>query len=437
MTGSQKLDLERSKLAERMVTLSAKDDLTEAERTELDAAPDKVADLEVRYRAALSAEEVAKRATAELPVKDRELADVRRNATFANVVQAAIQGRDISGAELELRSAVEPDSTTDRFPLELLLPVEERSRLNDEGTELTTRAVNPSDLAEDTSTTLIGRLFRGPITSFFGLTPSQVPAGNQDFYLLQAGNTAQQRGSNSEPTIPASTALSFSMKAVATRAVMDIPTELTLAHPGAEAWLMDDLRSSVTALMEQQILTGNGTAPQVSGITRNLSVIGTSDTYLADANTAAEVGSEAARWVDGYRATTANEVRLLLPVEAYSFAGQRATSNNESTGLRMLLDQSGGVMATARLPERASAGARATNNLTDFIIYRSGAGPRPYAWPVWMSAQLIPDRVSMASKGVIRMTLAVYWNFMKFLVYRADNSSETVPAWEYGAWRTA
>ena len=79
---------------------------------------------------------------------------------------------------------MEPDSTTDRFPLELLLPVEERSRLNDEGTELTTRAVNPSDLAEDTSTTtLIGRLFRGPITSFFGLTPSQVPAGNQDFYL--------------------------------------------------------------------------------------------------------------------------------------------------------------------------------------------------------------------------------------------------------------
>ena len=100
MTGSQKLDLERSKLAERMVTLSAKDDLTEAERTELDAAPDKVADLEVRYRAALSAEEVAKRATAELPVKDRELADVRRNATFANVVQAAIQGRDISGGRV-------------------------------------------------------------------------------------------------------------------------------------------------------------------------------------------------------------------------------------------------------------------------------------------------------------------------------------------------
>ena len=47
---------------------------------------------------------------------------------------------------------------------------------------------------------------------------------------------------------------------------------------------------------------------------------------LTDANTAAEVGSEAARWVDGFRANQASDVRLLLPVEAYSFAGQRATA---------------------------------------------------------------------------------------------------------------
>ena len=350
---------------------------------------------------------------------------------------AALAGRDISGAEAELRSAVEPDSPTDRFPLELLLPKAERRNLNDDGTELVSRAVNPSDLAEQTNTTLIGRLFRGPVTSFFGLAPSQVPAGNQDFYLLTAGNTAQQRGSNSAPSMPASTATQVSMKAVATRASVDIPAELTLSHSGAEAWLTQDLRAAVTNLMEDQILSGNGTAPNVSGITDDLTPLATSDGYVSDANTAAEVGSEAARWVDGYRASSMNDVRILLPVEGYRFAAATASDNDETTGLRLLMGSSGGVMATGRLPEHQEPAARGTtNHLTDFLIYRSGMGPRPYAWPVWMSASLIPDRVSMAAKGVIRVTLAVYWNFRKIDVVTADDSTATAPAWAFGAWRT-
>ena len=284
MTGSQRIDLERSKLAERMVELSAKPEaLTDDERTELEAAPDKVADLEVRYRAAVEGEAIAARATADVPAedKDKDLVEVRSKASFGQAVKNIVAGKPIDGAEAELRSAVTPGCPDDRLPLELLVPAELRGKDFPEGKRTEERAVNPRDLVEAVNQTLIGRLFRGPITSFFGLTSTMVPAGTQEYHLLQTGNVAEMEAAGSAPAIPASTAREASLKATATRAVMEFPQELTLSHPGAEAWLMNDLRQAVTHLMEQQILAGNGTAPNVSGITDDLDPsFGTTDSYL-------------------------------------------------------------------------------------------------------------------------------------------------------------
>ena len=67
MTGSQKIDLERSKVAERMTALTGQETLTDAEVKELSDLTGKVPELETRYRAAVTAEEAAKRATADIP----------------------------------------------------------------------------------------------------------------------------------------------------------------------------------------------------------------------------------------------------------------------------------------------------------------------------------------------------------------------------------
>ena len=164
----------RSKERGRMAELSLLDELNDEQRAELDQIEKGTPDLERQLRAAqiaVDSEEEEQRAagdTARQPegdAEDRERAELRAKVRMAAYVTAAVEQRAASGAEAEYNAAI--GIAGNRFPLELLAPVEERAT-TDTNTTTTPRR-------------WLDRLFAGTAAERVGVTMESVPAGEASF----------------------------------------------------------------------------------------------------------------------------------------------------------------------------------------------------------------------------------------------------------------
>ena len=104
----------------RMAELAALDELTDETRSELDTIERSTPDLERQLRAARVAieeeeREAQTRATNEPDAEQRERIELRSQASLTAYVRAALEGRQVDGAEAELRSA----AGVSGIPLEL------------------------------------------------------------------------------------------------------------------------------------------------------------------------------------------------------------------------------------------------------------------------------------------------------------------------------
>ena len=137
MLKSQSLSLRLSEIRVALNAIAAKDELTDAERGEVDKLSNEYQDTEARWRAATVAEtEAPKLQDGNEPAGETgEGAEVRRlmqTATVHGYVDALLQGRHATGAEGELRDALHAHEgagyTGDGLviPWALLLPEEHR-----------------------------------------------------------------------------------------------------------------------------------------------------------------------------------------------------------------------------------------------------------------------------------------------------------------------
>ena len=104
----------------RMAELAIVDDLTDETRTELDTIEKGTADLERQIRAAVIAvetdeREAETRAADEPDTEQRERIELRNKASLCSYLRAALEGRQVDGAEAELRAA----AGVSGIPLEL------------------------------------------------------------------------------------------------------------------------------------------------------------------------------------------------------------------------------------------------------------------------------------------------------------------------------
>ena len=104
----------------RMAELAIVDDLTDEQRSELDTIERATPDLERQIRAATVAledeeREAETRAVNEPDTEQRERIELRSKASLTGYLRAALEGRQVDGAEAELRSA----AGVSGIPLEL------------------------------------------------------------------------------------------------------------------------------------------------------------------------------------------------------------------------------------------------------------------------------------------------------------------------------
>ena len=320
MTPNQKrlrdLRERQSKERGRMAELAIAVDLTDETRAELDTIEAGTPDLERQLRAAAIAtedEEGEQRATgaaARAPEGDaetRERAELRNKVKLGGYIAAAIEQRSADGAELEYNAAL--GISGNRFPLELLAPVEHRAA------RVEVRATTDVDIMA-TPRRWLDRLFAGTAAERVGITMESVPVGSASYPVTTAGASAAQRQRSTDAAADAAWTIGVTeMKPKRNAVRLLFSIEDAARIPGLESALTRDLRMALTEGVDRAIFLGDATATGTDADVTGLQTAAITEATITQTNKVLGPGTLAAftGLVDGIHAMGLNDLNPHFP----------------------------------------------------------------------------------------------------------------------------
>ena len=155
-----------------------------------------------------------------------------------------------------------------------------------------------------------------------------------------------------------------------------------------------------------QIINGNGTAPNVSGFLHELTAV----TRPSAADTFASYLEKFTGAVDGLNAFTLADLRSVMGAASYSHMyAQYRGANSDLPAYEAVAGRVGGLSVSSRIPAPTDSGDQA-NTQRNILAMTSFPGRNAVA-PIWRGLELIRDPYTLAGKGQVRLTAAAFWNF--------------------------
>ena len=403
MTEAQKLanDL-KLKLSEqrgRMAVLGKLDEPSEDEKTELRSLEDGTDDLERRWRVAAKAVEAEEDSqvveTKDVTPEDRELREIRDKVSFAeDYVGAALEQRAVDGAAAEFNKAL--GIAGNRFPLEMLAPVEERAK-----TDADTVVRSPR---------WVDRLFSMTAAMHVGVTFDNPTPGASSYPITTAGASAAQRGRTEAAADAAWTIGSTELKPTRNTVRAVFSDEDAIRNPGLEDALIRDLRMALTEGIDRAIFLGDAGANEntadIVGLQTAANVI---EKTITQANKIKgdKTVEKLAELVDGKHAANIEDLRVAASVGANTL--WTSTVFNAVADTRTLAEFLKG--AGLSWMTRGDIDAATTNGKFGAFIGRGRGIEGAGIAAVWRDAQLIRDPYSNAAKGEVALTISHLWAF--------------------------
>ena len=259
MLKSQKLEIRSVEIRGKLAELSGiEETLTEEQRTELKDKTLELRDVESQRVAALEIEALEERkpsanGTSPDP-EERERRAVLGKARLGNAIRAVIDGRPLQGAEAEVRSAFGLAGDHE-VPHELFEP----------------RAATPAP-----TTTPINEqpvqpyLYKETVAGYLGIDMHQAGSGTPSFPVLSTGTPAgmKAKGAAADETAGAFTVVSSTPKRIT--GAFRVRVEDMAVFPQLEDSLRRDIPQSLANAVEEQLLNGDGQAPNIKGILKRL-----------------------------------------------------------------------------------------------------------------------------------------------------------------------
>ena len=354
-------------------------------------------------------------------------AELIEKFNLGDYLTAEVTHRPLDGAMAELNQ--ELNLKTDRTERGIVFPWDVYQAVKDRDIEL---SVDANTLV--TNVTHAQPLNRGPITpliyarnarDFLGIDMPLVAAGKQSYPYLSSGASVAFVGEGSQVD---SVAAAFSKVEIT-------PTRLTgaftlsvdsLLDVGAEVQniLETDLAMAMSDTLDGQVITGNGTTPNLKGIMTQLG-----NAVAADGDTGSGADDAAFTWQDYRRVATAHlddkllresgELRLLIGTKTLDHGSAEFNSATVPTMDGIEGMQNKGV--STRYSGRLAAPAAATSSkgsLQEGIIL-AAQHARNCILATWQQATLLVDPFSQGRKGIIEISLSRYVG----LGYRRSGSS--------------
>ena len=383
MTRKQKLELRASDIRTRLAELGGAEELTDEQRGELDKLRTEYTDAERQIGALTVAED--KPVETEQGSEARELAALIADAEVGNIFEATIEHRATDGREAELQTHF--GIAANQIPLVLL-----RGQIEE-------RAVTPapSNVAQNQSEIIPG-VFPQSCAGFLGVDMPTVGVGEAVYPVLATNATV---GTPAENAAQAETTGSFSAEVLSPtrlQASFFYSREDRARFRGMSEALRMNLSDALADALDAQILAGtNGLFSGTVLANHNVTTATTFDLYLA--------GLAYGR-VEGTYASTAADLRIVMGAHTYGHAGRVYRNDSvDRTALDRLMEVTGGVKVSAHVPAAAS-------NRQNAVI-RLGSR-RDMVAPIWEGVTLIPDEITLAANGQIKIT-AVMLHAIKLL----------------------
>ena len=416
MTNSQKLSLKLSEmrgdlngLIEKRNKLPADVEPEASDIESMDGLAKRIQSTETEFRANIVAEEEqhAEDAAADPSSDATELEALLQRSSLAPFVDEVLRDRPVhDGPEAELRSETLGDSyEVGMFPIELLLPQGEAGmvapRIEHRVDAATTVAA--AALADGSQASVLARVFTRSIAARLGVSMPMVPVGAVNYPILTGGTTAAQAADGTAVDAVAGTFTGHTLEPIRLSAgyLLNVRTGHQLRD--FESVLRRDLAAVMADQMDQQVLNGDGTAPNVSGFLDELAPA----TDPTATSTYATYVEEFASLVDGINAFDLPDLRGIVGGETFAHMMATYRGNNDNvTSWEKLRQLTGGMSVSSRIPVATGA----TKDQTNLTALASYPGRNAVA-PIWRGMQLIRDPYTMASSGQVRLTAVSFWNF--------------------------
>ena len=428
------IEMRKSEVAERLLTLAGTDDLTDDQALEMDTLRAEGVQLEARHQAALAAERLrgetrTRQALGDPAVEpDRELRELRSRSSLSRFAAAAAGRIQLDGAEEEYRSAVIPPHAEDadrRVPIAML---------GDPRPEV--RTVTPS-YPTDNQWVQHPALFNFPVLSRLGISPTMIPTGQHTYQAVATPPTVV-RDTNIGTTAATDTA-------VASNGVTLAPNRLSAmiiysvgqghSVAGLDAELRRLLSAAIMDAMEDDAIlggsytAGQGTFNATTQSHRTLWSAATNDAsgspelpaQPTDQVTFADVVGAAAGLVDGYFAATPQDVTIIASIDAYRRAYELIQTDGDELSGDVLMRNSGGFIASNRIPGRATSGSTQEKS-GKLLAVRRGIMSAAIL-PVWDSFMLVSDGYTNAHTGQVRLVATAFCNFTVLPFYPAGGTA--------------
>ena len=256
MKKSDKIELRRLEVIKKLNDLNKVDELSDEQRAEetalLDENDKMLKDKENALRFEATQPEIEQRSE-ETP-EQREWSALSSQIELRSYVNGILSESRLDGREQEVRA--ELGLADNQVPWAAIAPREERA----------TAAVSAAPATVGTQQqSIIQRVFADSASAFLGVEMPTVGVGQALYPIITTGTTAEQLAKDEAVTGTAATIRTEVLGPVrlATDYLFRIEDRALLA--GLEEALREDMGKALSDAMDVQVLTGDGTAPNVSG----------------------------------------------------------------------------------------------------------------------------------------------------------------------------
>lgn len=240
-----------------------------------------------------------------------------------------------------------------------------------------------------------GRVFKPLLMSSLGVKPVMVKGSDLRAVFVSGGPDATVAAEGAAVDAGAVTLAGTSMKPVRVTANA-ILSEEGMARFGGDslaAAVVTDLELAVMDALDEQIINGSGTAPNMTGVFAALTAPDAPST-LATYEQAISIADDA---IDGIYAESPKDVSVFIGVETAKYMAAKLRNGSDLSALEVLQRRAKEVRVTARVPDSVSG-------VQDYLTFGGLQGAVIYLW-LWAGAKLIVDDKSQANAGKTRFTV--------------------------------
>lgn len=405
MTAKQKLEKRRHEIVVRMNEIGELegDDYSEEIRTEESDLKTELRTVDERLETAILAENETETRARELFDDDGETAEIRAlrsRVKLGNYLAAAVEERDIEGAEAEFNSALK--MKPGRFPMELLAPPRTEQRTEDRATTNVESATMQG--------MWLDRLFSQTAAMRLGVSFRSVEPGVASYPVTTAGPSAAQRGRREAAADAAWTVGVTEVKPTRNAVRVVFSEEDSYRLPGLEEALRRDMSAALTEGVDRAIFLGDADANEdTADIVGLTTATGLVDKTLTQANKvkAPETLATFAELVDGKHAAGLGDLNVVASVGANTlWLSTIAAAAADTKTLASFFMENGLTWGIRGDIETATA----ADDWAAFIGRGRGIEGAAVA-AVWNAAMLVRDPYSAAAKGEVALTLSHLWGF--------------------------